>query len=58
MSRLVNADKVDRCASALETKADYIVSCDSSCLMHLQGLIDRQRKPVKTIHLAEVLVQS
>jgi L-lactate dehydrogenase complex protein LldE len=47
-----------KCASALDTKAEYIVSCDSSCLMHLQGLIDRQRKPIKTLHLAEVLIQS
>ncbi|MBN2506641.1 MAG: (Fe-S)-binding protein [Verrucomicrobia bacterium] len=46
-----------KCASALETGAEYIVSCDSSCLMHLQGLIDRQRKPIKTLHLAEILVQ-
>lgn len=44
-----------KCASALETQAEYIVSCDSSCLMHLQGLIDRQSKPIKTIHLAEIL---
>jgi L-lactate dehydrogenase complex protein LldE len=43
---------------AEETRAEYIVSNDSSCLMHIQGLIDRQRKPLKTIHLAEILVQS
>ena len=41
--------------SALETGADYIVSNDSSCLMHIQGLLDRQGKPLRTIHLAEVL---
>jgi L-lactate dehydrogenase complex protein LldE len=46
-----------KCASALETSAEYIVSCDSSCLMQIQGLIDRQHKPIKTIHLAEILVQ-
>lgn len=46
-----------KCASALETGAEYIVSCDSSCLMQLQGLIDRQRKAIKTIHLAEILIQ-
>ena len=45
-----------KCASALDTRAEYIVSCDSSCLMQIQGLLDRQRKPIKTIHLAEVLV--
>ena len=44
-----------KCASALETQADYIVSCDSSCLMQIQGLADKQGKPLKTIHLAEVL---
>lgn len=41
--------------SALETGAEYIVSNDSSCLMHIQGLLDRQGKPLRTIHLAEVL---
>jgi L-lactate dehydrogenase complex protein LldE len=46
-----------KCASAIETGAEYIVSNDSSCLMHLQGLLTRQGKPMKTIHLAEVLNQ-
>jgi len=45
-----------KCASAIESGADYIVSNDSSCLMHIQGLIDRQGKKIKTIHLADVLV--
>ncbi|HEX4348746.1 MAG TPA: (Fe-S)-binding protein, partial [Verrucomicrobiae bacterium] len=31
-----------KCASATETKAEYIVSNDSSCLMHIQGLLSRQ----------------
>jgi len=44
-----------KCTSALETKAEYIVSCDSSCLLQIQGLADKQQKPLKTIHLAEVL---
>jgi L-lactate dehydrogenase complex protein LldE len=44
-----------KCASALETAADYIVSNDSSCLMHVQGLLDKEGKRMKTIHLAEVL---
>jgi L-lactate dehydrogenase complex protein LldE len=44
-----------KCASAFETGAEYIVSNDSSCLMHVQGLLDRQGKKLKTIHLAEVL---
>lgn len=44
-----------KCASAKETGADFMVSNDSSCLMHLQGLLDRQGQPLKTIHLAEIL---
>jgi L-lactate dehydrogenase complex protein LldE len=46
-----------KCANAAETGAEYIVSADSSCLMHIQGLLTRQGKPLKTIHLAEVLNQ-
>ena len=46
-----------KCASALKTGAEYIVSNDSSCLMQLQGLLDRRGSAVKTIHLAEVLAQ-
>ena len=48
----------EKCASALETKAEFIVSCDSSCLMQIQGLASRQGKPIKTVHLAEILAQS
>ena len=44
-----------KCASALETGADFIVSNDSSCLMHLQGLLSRKKEKLKTIHLAEIL---
>lgn len=45
----------NKIGSALETGAEYIVSNDSSCLMHQQGLIDRQKKPLRTLHIAEVL---
>jgi L-lactate dehydrogenase complex protein LldE len=47
-----------KCATATETGAQYIISNDSSCLMHIQGLLDRQGSPLKTMHLAEVLVHS
>jgi L-lactate dehydrogenase complex protein LldE len=46
-----------KCSLAAETQADYIVSNDSSCLMHIQGLLDRQSKTVKTLHLAEILAR-
>jgi L-lactate dehydrogenase complex protein LldE len=46
-----------KCGNAAETGAEYIVSGDSSCLMHIQGLLSRQGSPMKTIHLAEILNQ-
>jgi L-lactate dehydrogenase complex protein LldE len=40
---------------ALNTGAEYIISTDLSCLMHLQGYIDKKELPVKTMHIADVL---
>lgn len=41
--------------NAISTGAEYIVSTDASCLMHLQGYIDKQKLPVKTIHMVDLL---
>src|SRR5580658_6930988 len=41
--------------SILKTEAGTVVSTDSSCLMQLQGVIDRARLPIRTLHLAEIL---
>jgi L-lactate dehydrogenase complex protein LldE len=35
--------------------AEYITSSDLSCLMHLEGLISRNKSPLKVIHIAEIL---
>ena len=40
---------------ALETGAEYIVSTDSSCLMHQQAYIDKHQLQIKTIHIIDVL---
>lgn len=44
-----------KCQAAADTRADYLVSSDGSCMMHLQGLLSRQQRKLRTIHLAEVL---
>ncbi len=41
--------------NALATGADYLISTDLSCLMHLQGYIDNKKYKLKTMHLADVL---
>ncbi|HEY0256886.1 MAG TPA: (Fe-S)-binding protein [Candidatus Methylacidiphilales bacterium] len=47
-----------KCASILETEADYVVSNDSSCLMQIAGLLQRQGKTTPCLHLAEVLART
>lgn len=41
--------------NALATQAAYIVSTDASCLLHLQGFIDKHKLPIKTIHIVDLL---
>lgn len=41
---------------ALELEVDYIISTDLSCLMHLNGYIEKKQLPLKTLHIADVLV--
>ena len=41
--------------SALALEADYIISTDLSCLMHLEGYIRKNKLSIKTMHLADVL---
>jgi len=41
--------------NALEMEAEYIISTDASCLLQLQGYIDKNQLPIKTMHIADVL---
>ena len=41
--------------NALETGAEYIVSTDSSCLMHQYGYIKKHKLPIKVIHIIDIL---
>ena len=41
--------------NALATGAEYIISTDMSCLMQLDGYLQKKNIPVKTLHLADVL---
>ncbi len=41
--------------NALDTDAEYIVSTDYSCLLHLEAFINKNKKPIKVIHIADIL---
>jgi L-lactate dehydrogenase complex protein LldE len=42
---------------AEDTGADYLISTDMSCLMHLEGYIKRQQRPMKVMHLIDALAE-
>lgn len=52
ISSAMAQQKVD---NAINAGANYIISTDASCLLHLQSYIDKEGLPIKTMHLADVL---
>lgn len=44
-------------SNALATNAEYIISTDLSCLMHLDGYIKYKKLNIKTMHIADVLME-
>jgi L-lactate dehydrogenase complex protein LldE len=45
----------DRVADHLSHGAEYITGVDMSCLMHMEGILNRQGSKVKVLHIAEIL---
>ena len=41
--------------NAIATEADFIISTDMSCLMHLDGRVNHNGQQIKVIHLADIL---
>ncbi len=46
---------LDRVADHEQAGAEVLTANDMSCLMHLDGLIRRQKKPIRVMHIAEIL---
>jgi len=46
---------LDKVAAIRSTGAEVLTSADTSCLMHLGGLLSRSGAPVRVMHLAEIL---
>ncbi|MDQ1538825.1 MAG: L-lactate dehydrogenase complex protein LldE [Actinomycetota bacterium] len=45
----------DKARHVRESGAEVLVAGDNSCLMHIEGLLTRQRAGVRVMHLAEIL---
>ncbi len=52
VSVAMGADKAHHVA---ETGAEYLITGDNACLMHIGGLLHRQNSGVRMMHIAEVL---
>lgn len=52
VSARMGHDKVQR---HIATGAEFITGADSSCLMHMQGVIEREKQPIRTKHIVEIL---
>jgi L-lactate dehydrogenase complex protein LldE len=48
----------DKAWRVRDTGAEVLVAGDNSCLMHIGGLLSRQRAGVRVMHLAEVLAST
>jgi L-lactate dehydrogenase complex protein LldE len=48
----------DKARRVLGTGAEVLVAGDNSCLLHIGGLLSRQRAGVRVMHLAEVLAST
>jgi len=47
----------DKIETIRRTGARYVIGLDSSCLMQIAGLLHRQKVPIETMHLAELLAR-
>jgi L-lactate dehydrogenase complex protein LldE len=48
----------DKARHVRETNAEVLVAGDNSCLMHIGGLLSRERSGVRVMHLADVLAST
>lgn len=48
----------DKARNVMQTGAEYLVTGDNACLMHIGGLLHRMNAGVRTIHLAEILAHT
>jgi len=56
---MISAAMGDTKAGNIEkTGAEYVTAADSSCLMHIEGILRRKNSKARTIHVASILAQT
>lgn len=52
ISSAMTEQKVEK---ALNTGAEFIISTEASCLMNIEGYVNKHKLPIKPIHIADIL---
>lgn len=45
----------DKLKNHIATGAEYITGADSSCMMHMHGIVKREKLPIQFIHVVQIL---
>jgi L-lactate dehydrogenase complex protein LldE len=45
----------DKIRNHIATGAEYVTGADASCLMHMQGIVRREKLPIQFIHVSQIL---
>ncbi|MBC3758741.1 (Fe-S)-binding protein [Hyunsoonleella sp. SJ7] len=45
----------DRVKDHLDSDVEVLTGADHSCLMHMEGIVNRNKQPLKVMHIAEIL---
>jgi L-lactate dehydrogenase complex protein LldE len=47
-----------KCVNAMSTGAEFLISGDPSCMLHVDGMLRKRSAALTTLHLAEVLAET
>ena len=46
---------MDKIADHQQTQAEFITGADSSCLLHMEGIVKKNKLPIQIIHIVQIL---
>ena len=56
MSEISGEMVTEKVKHIMEVSPDFVIGADTSCLINIQGRLSREKRPVKVLHIAQVLM--
>ncbi len=56
MSEISGEMVTEKVKHIMDVSPDYVIGADTSCLINIQGRLSREKRPVKVLHIAQVLM--